>query len=140
MGFIWIFFRGAQFYYSLDHNFIASTCGAMRVLSDHKTAYNTINSVWIDSAPNSGINNDVIADHSISTKKKIKKNDLHSVRSQAVKYGDTVYLSGALGLDVSTGKLVEGGAGPETTKALENVQRILEASQSSFSSGWSEWY
>ncbi|XP_025409551.1 2-iminobutanoate/2-iminopropanoate deaminase isoform X2 [Sipha flava] len=53
---------------------------------------------------------------------------------QAVKYGDTVYLSGALGLDVNTGKLVEGGAGPETTKALENIQRILEASQSSFRS------
>ncbi|VVC44550.1 Hypothetical protein CINCED_3A019726 [Cinara cedri] len=54
--------------------------------------------------------------------------------SQAVKNGDTVYLSGALGLDPSTGKLVEGGVGPETTKALENIQRILEASQSSFSS------
>jgi len=54
--------------------------------------------------------------------------------SQAVKYGDTVYLSGTLGLDVNTGKLVGGGVGPETTKALENIQRILEASQSSFAS------
>lgn len=64
------------------------------------------------------------------------KNFLNFVRSQAVKYGDTVYLSGALGLDVSTGKLVEGGAGPETKKALENIKYILEGSQSSFSSGW----
>jgi reactive intermediate/imine deaminase len=54
--------------------------------------------------------------------------------SQAVIYGDTVYLSGALGLDVSSGKLVEGGAGPETTKALENIKQILESSKSSFSS------
>lgn len=55
------------------------------------------------------------------------------VYSQAVKYGDTVYLSGTLGLD-STGKLVEGGAGPEIKKALENIKHVLEASQSSFSS------
>lgn len=55
--------------------------------------------------------------------------------SQAVKSGNTVYLSGALGLDPGTGKLVEGGAGPETTKALENIRVILEASQSSFDSG-----
>lgn len=63
------------------------------------------------------------------------KNDFYCFHSQAVKYGDTVYLSGALGLDVNTGKLVEGGVGPETTKALENIQRILETSQSSFASG-----
>lgn len=61
--------------------------------------------------------------------------DYNFVHSQAVKYGDTVYLSGALGLDVNTGKLVEGGAGPQTKKALENIQQILEASQSSFGSG-----
>ncbi|XP_026804895.1 2-iminobutanoate/2-iminopropanoate deaminase-like [Rhopalosiphum maidis] len=56
------------------------------------------------------------------------------IYSQAVKYGDTVYLSGTLGLDASTGKLVEGGAGPEIKKALENIKHVLEASQSSFSS------
>lgn len=54
--------------------------------------------------------------------------------SQAVKYGDTVYLSGTLGLDASTGKLVEGGAGAEVKKALENIKHVLEASQSSVSS------
>ncbi|XP_050424676.1 2-iminobutanoate/2-iminopropanoate deaminase-like [Adelges cooleyi] len=54
--------------------------------------------------------------------------------SQAVIYGDTLYVSGSLGLDPSSGKLVEGGAGAETTKALENIQRILEVSQSSFAS------
>jgi len=43
-------------------------------------------------------------------------------------------LSGTLGLDPSTGKLVEGGAGPEVKKALENIKHVLEASQSSFSS------
>lgn len=55
--------------------------------------------------------------------------------SQAVKCGNTVYLSGTLGLDPSTGKLVGGGAGPETKKALENIQAILKTSQSSFNSG-----
>ncbi|XP_050520142.1 2-iminobutanoate/2-iminopropanoate deaminase-like isoform X2 [Daktulosphaira vitifoliae] len=54
--------------------------------------------------------------------------------SQAVKYGDTVYVSGSLGLDPKSGKMVEGGVGPETIKALENIQRILEASQSSLAS------
>jgi len=43
-------------------------------------------------------------------------------------------LSGTLGLDPRTGKLVEGGAGPEIKKALENIKHVLEASQSSFSS------
>jgi len=61
------------------------------------------------------------------------KNGFNFICSQAVKYGDTVYLSGTLGLD-STGKLVEGGAGPEIKKALENIKHVLEASQSSFSS------
>jgi reactive intermediate/imine deaminase len=41
-----------------------------------------------------------------------------------------LYLSGALGTD-SAGKLVEGGVGPETRQALENIKRVLERHGSS---------
>ena len=47
------------------------------------------------------------------------------ILSSAVRVGDMLYLSGALGTD-STGKLAEGGIGPETRQALENIRRVLE--------------
>ena len=50
--------------------------------------------------------------------------------NQAVVVDRTVYLSGALGIDAKTGKLVEGGAVPEATKALENIVHILTAAGS----------
>lgn len=50
--------------------------------------------------------------------------------NQAVVVDRTVYLSGALGIDVETGKLVEGGAVPEAAKALENIVNILAAAGS----------
>lgn len=50
--------------------------------------------------------------------------------SQAVVVDRTVYLSGALGTDPATGKLVEGGAIPEAAKALENIIVLLAAAGS----------
>lgn len=45
--------------------------------------------------------------------------------SEAVRVGDTLYLSGQLGIDRSM-KLVPGGIGPETRQALENIKATLE--------------
>lgn len=53
-----------------------------------------------------------------------------NILSSAVRVGNTLYLSGALGTD-STGKLAEGGIGPETRQTLENIRRTLERSGSS---------
>lgn len=44
----------------------------------------------------------------------------------------TVYVSGCLGIDKDTGKLVPGGVIPETRKALENLDAILKAAGSSY--------
>lgn len=51
--------------------------------------------------------------------------------SQAVKYGNLVFTSGALGIDPSTGAFAEGGIQAQTKKCLENMKAILEASGSS---------
>ncbi|XP_070510058.1 2-iminobutanoate/2-iminopropanoate deaminase-like [Chironomus tepperi] len=50
--------------------------------------------------------------------------------SQAIIVDRTIYLSGALGVDRTTGNLVAGGAIPETAKALENIAVILQAAGS----------
>lgn len=42
-----------------------------------------------------------------------------------------MYLSGCVGIDKDTLKLVEGGIVPETAKALQNATAILEAAGSS---------
>ena len=47
--------------------------------------------------------------------------------SQAIKAGNTVYLSGALGADPVTGNLVSGGIEAEAKQALINIGSILEA-------------
>ena len=44
--------------------------------------------------------------------------------AEAVRVGQTLYLSGQLGTD-STGQLVPGGIGPETRQALTNVAAVL---------------
>ncbi len=49
--------------------------------------------------------------------------------SEAVRVGDVLYLSGAIGLD--DGKLVTGGIGPETRQSLANIKVILERHGSS---------
>jgi reactive intermediate/imine deaminase len=47
--------------------------------------------------------------------------------SQAIRVGDTLYLSGQLGVDPATGRLVDGGVQPQTRQALANCRTILEA-------------
>lgn len=47
--------------------------------------------------------------------------------SQAVKVGDFLYASGQLGIDPSTGEIVEGCAGCQTRQVLKNVSAVLEA-------------
>lgn len=41
--------------------------------------------------------------------------------------GDFIYVSGTLGTQPSSMKLVAGGTGPETTQALRNIETILKA-------------
>lgn len=50
--------------------------------------------------------------------------------NQAVIVDRTVYLSGVVGLDKDTGKLVSGGVIPETIKALENIENLLRVTGS----------
>ncbi|XP_059614410.1 rutC family protein UK114 [Phlebotomus argentipes] len=50
--------------------------------------------------------------------------------SQAIVVDRTVYLSGCLGLDKDTMKLVPGGIVPETAQALKNLKNVLEAADS----------
>jgi 2-iminobutanoate/2-iminopropanoate deaminase len=45
--------------------------------------------------------------------------------SQAVRAGDLVFVSGQLGLEPATKKLVEGGIAAQTRRALENVAAIV---------------
>ena len=44
--------------------------------------------------------------------------------SQAVRHGDLLWCSGALGLDPNSGSLVEGGVGPQAEQALNNLEAI----------------
>jgi 2-iminobutanoate/2-iminopropanoate deaminase len=48
--------------------------------------------------------------------------------SQAVRASGFLFISGQLGIDPSTGKLVEGGAESEVAQALKNLAAIVEAS------------
>jgi 2-iminobutanoate/2-iminopropanoate deaminase len=50
--------------------------------------------------------------------------------SEAVQVGNLLFLSGQLGLDTEA-KLVPGGIGPETRRALENIRAVLERHGSS---------
>jgi len=47
--------------------------------------------------------------------------------SEAVRAGDTLYLSGQVGIEPGTLKLVPGGIREESRQALENVRASLEA-------------
>ena len=47
--------------------------------------------------------------------------------SQAVRAGNTLYLSGQLGIDPSTGKLAEGGVVQQAEQAFKNITAILDA-------------
>lgn len=47
--------------------------------------------------------------------------------SQAVRVGDTVYLSGQIPLDPGTGLLVEGDIGAQARRSFENLKAVCEA-------------
>ena len=47
--------------------------------------------------------------------------------SQAVRAGQTVYLSGQIALDPATGQLVEGGIVAQAEQALRNMTAVLQA-------------
>lgn len=51
--------------------------------------------------------------------------------SEAVRVGHMLYLSGQLGLDAATSKLVKGGITAETQKTMENIKATLEKHGSS---------
>jgi 2-iminobutanoate/2-iminopropanoate deaminase len=47
--------------------------------------------------------------------------------SPAVRGENVIYLSGQVGQDPATGKVVEGGVGDQAVRALENVKAVLDA-------------
>lgn len=53
--------------------------------------------------------------------------------SQAVLANDTLYVSGQIGIDPKTGKLVEGGVSAQTRQVMENMGRILKEENLDFS-------
>jgi len=50
---------------------------------------------------------------------------------QAVTAGNFIFVSGTVGADINTGKLVEGGYEAQVTQAFKNVKTILEDAGSS---------
>lgn len=52
--------------------------------------------------------------------------------SQAVRAGNTLYLSGQTPLNPAIGKLVEGGIEAQATQVFENLKAVLTAAHSSF--------
>ena len=51
--------------------------------------------------------------------------------SQAIAAGETVYLSGQVGLDPATGELVKGGIEAEARRVFSNLAAVAEAAGSS---------
>ena len=51
--------------------------------------------------------------------------------SQAIRTDSMIYTAGQIGLDPSTGELVEGGVVEQTRQALNNLRHVLEAAGSS---------
>ena len=47
--------------------------------------------------------------------------------SQAVRAGETLYVSEQIPLDPTSGKMVEGGAAAQAERCLQNIQAIVEA-------------
>jgi reactive intermediate/imine deaminase len=52
--------------------------------------------------------------------------------SQAVRSGNTLYLSGQTPLDATTGELVAGDISAQTRQVFENLKAVLAASDASF--------
>lgn len=59
--------------------------------------------------------------------------DMQLPFSEAVRVGHMLYLSGQLGYDRETARLVDGGIAAETRKTLENIKATLEKHGSSMS-------
>ncbi len=53
--------------------------------------------------------------------------------SQAVRVGDTVYLSGQIALDPQSGALVDGGIDAQVEQAFRNLRAVTEAAGGSLS-------
>jgi 2-iminobutanoate/2-iminopropanoate deaminase len=51
--------------------------------------------------------------------------------SQGIRFGELVFVSGQLGIDPSSGKVVEGGIAEQTAQAMRNIEVILEEAGSS---------
>ena len=52
--------------------------------------------------------------------------------SQAIKTGDTLYVSGQIPLDTSTGQLISSGIADETNQVMRNISFILNAAGMDF--------
>ena len=52
--------------------------------------------------------------------------------SQGIRFGDLVFCSGQLGLDPTTGELVEGDTTAQAERALRNLGAVLDAAGCSF--------
>ncbi|HEX7348471.1 MAG TPA: RidA family protein [Rhodanobacteraceae bacterium] len=52
--------------------------------------------------------------------------------SQAVRAGNTLYLSGQIPLDPATGALVAGDIGAQATRVFENLKAVLAAGHATF--------
>jgi len=61
------------------------------------------------------------------------RDDMQLPFSEAVRVGHMLYLSGQLGYDPATSKLVEGGIAAETRQTLERIKATLEKHGSSMS-------
>ena len=51
--------------------------------------------------------------------------------SDAVRVGNMLYLSGAIGVEAGASTVVAGGIGPEITQTMENIKGVLEANGAS---------
>jgi 2-iminobutanoate/2-iminopropanoate deaminase len=51
--------------------------------------------------------------------------------SQAIRYGELVFVSGQLAIDPERGELVDGGIAEQTEQVMRNLQAILEEAGSS---------
>ncbi len=52
---------------------------------------------------------------------------------QAIRVGPFLFLSGQIGIDPETGRLVEGGIREQTEQVLKNLEAVLAAAQASLS-------
>jgi 2-iminobutanoate/2-iminopropanoate deaminase len=52
--------------------------------------------------------------------------------SQAVKSGNTLYISGQIPINPDTGKIIEGGIKEQTERVMKNIAAILEAADFTF--------